>query len=320
MTGVQQVEVAEADDGMRLDRWFKQHFPQIPHGRLQKLLRTGQVRAGGAKVKADHRIQTGEVIRVPPIGDSGPVPKPNRPRLTDEDRSFMQSLVIYEDDDILALNKPAGLAVQGGAGQTRHIDGMLDAFNTRHGDRPRLVHRLDRDTGGVLVLAKTRAMAATLSEAFRQHKVEKTYWALTVGVPNPLAGTIDSPISKMPTSAGEKVAPNTDGKPALTDYQVVEAAGTRAAFVALRPHTGRTHQLRVHLSLISTPIVGDRKYGGARAVLEGIAPKMHLFCRTMVVPRRKGPPLSITAPLAGPMAETWGLFSFAEPDGLEWPT
>lgn len=320
MTGVQQVEVVEADDGMRLDRWFKQHFPQIPHGRLQKLLRTGQVRVGGAKVKADYRIQTGEIVRVPPTGEGQAPAKPRRHRLSQEDTDFVRSLVLFEDDDILALNKPAGLAVQGGAGQARHIDGMLDAFSSRGGERPRLVHRLDRDTGGVLVLAKTRAMAAMLSEAFRKQKVEKTYWALTVGVPNPLAGTIDAPISKVPTMAGEKVAPSTDGKRALTDYQVVEAAGTRAAFVALRPHTGRTHQLRVHLSLISTPIVGDRKYGGARAILEGIAPQMHLFCRTMVVPRKKGRPISITAPLAGPMAETWSLFSFPEPDGLEWPT
>ncbi len=320
MSGVQQVTVTDADEGQRLDRWFRQHFPQVKQGQLQKMLRKGQVRVDGGRVQADRRVYAGEVVRVPPLSDA-PAPKsPPRQGPSAADRDFIRDLVLYEDDDIIALNKPFGLAVQGGAKTTRHIDGMLDGL-ARGGERPRLTHRLDRDTGGVLLLGRTRKAAASLAEAFQQHRILKTYWALTRGVPHPLQGRIDLPVGKEGAEGREKMAPGaTGGKRAVTDFQVVETMGTRAAFVALRPETGRTHQLRVHLQALRTPIVGDRKYGGERAMLEGVAPKMHLFCQGMVVPlpgRRR--PLVVTAPLTGHMADSWAFFHFEAPTDLQWP-
>ena len=318
MSGVQNITVSEADGGQRLDRWFKRHFPQLGHGQLQKLLRKGQIRVDGGRAQADRRIEAGEVVRVPPLEEKvarGPKPK-SAPDA--EDKAYVRSLVIHEDKDVLVLNKPFGLAVQGGAKTTRHIDGMLGAFGEGE-NRPRLVHRLDRDTGGVLVLAKSRKMAAFLTEAFQKHDILKTYWALTKGVPNPLQGRIDLAVEKGGAEGKEKMRGTRDGKRAVTDFQVVDMAGQKAAFVALRPHTGRTHQIRVHLSELGTPIVGDRKYGGAEAVVEGLKPKMHLFCREMTIPMPGRKPMTFTAPLTGHMAETWKLFSFDETGILEWP-
>lgn len=318
MSGVQLVTVKDADSGQRLDRWFKQHFPGLTHGQLQKLLRKGQVRVDGGRAQADRRVEAGEVVRVPPFEAKAPTMRSVKSAPNAEDKAFVRSLVLYEDKDVLVLNKPFGLAVQGGAKTTRHVDGMLGAFGEGE-DRPRLVHRLDRDTGGVLVLARSRKMAAFLSDAFQKHRVVKTYWALTVGIPSPSEGRIDLALEKGGAEGREKMRGSHDGKKAITDYQVVESAGQKASFVALRPHTGRTHQLRVHMSALNTPIVGDRKYGGERAMLEGLAAKMHLFCREMTVPLPGKRPLTVSAPLIGHMADTWGLFSFEQPDVLEWP-
>ncbi|MEM6650574.1 MAG: RluA family pseudouridine synthase, partial [Pseudomonadota bacterium] len=212
-----------------------------------------------------------------------------------------------------------GLAVQGGTKTTRHLDGMLGALE-EGGERPRLVHRLDRDTGGLMVLGRTRKSAAQLAEAFRHHDVLKTYWALTKRVPHPPFGRIDVAIDKGKAVDGqERVGPNRLGKRAITDFQVVETAALKAAFVALRPTTGRTHQIRVHMSALKTPIIGDRKYGGTEAILEGVSEKMHLFCRSMTLPLPGRKPLTITAPLTGHMSETWAWFGFTEPHDLEWP-
>ncbi|ADM08250.1 Ribosomal large subunit pseudouridine synthase C [Parvularcula bermudensis HTCC2503] len=318
VSGVQEVTVTSAEAGQRLDRWMKRRFPGVTQGQVQKWLRKGQVRLNGGRVKADHRVESGEVVRVPPIDPEAAAPPPSRPVVGPAEAEMMRGLVIYEDDDILALNKPAGLAVQGGAKTLIHIDGMLDVFGEGEA-RPRLVHRLDRDTGGVLLLAKSRAVAATLSLAFQQHRIGKTYWAITKGVPHPLFGRIDMRIEKAGEPGREKMRGTEQGQSALTDYQTVETAGQKAAFLALRPHTGRTHQIRVHLSAIGTPIVGDRKYGGAGAVLEGLPNQMHLFCRQMHVPRRGRPPLVVTADLTGGMATSWSIFGFSRPDDLEWP-
>ena len=317
MTDVQMITVSKADGDLRLDRWFRRHFPQLRHGQLQKMLRKGQVRVEGARVAADHRLTPGQVVRVPPMPLAPETAKPAA--VSGRDADFVRSLVLYEDDEVLALNKPFGLAVQGGTKTLRHLDGMLPAL-ARDGEQPRLVHRLDRDTGGLLLLGRSRKAAATLAEAFRQHRVEKVYWALTRRVPHPVSGRIDLALEKGKTvGAGERVGPQRSGKRALTDFQVVETAGQKAAFVALRPITGRTHQIRVHLAALGTPIVGDRKYGGSDAVLEGISPQMHLFCRSMAftLPGRR--PLTLTAPLTGHMAKTWAWFGFAAPDDLEWP-
>lgn len=325
MSGPQIVVVGAGDDGLRLDRWFRLYFPTLRHGQLQKLLRTGQVRLDGARVGADARITTGAKIRVPPLGfldaeadadkrDTGPA------RLSDRDVALIRSLVFYEDADIIALNKPFGLAVQGGEKTLRHIDGMLDALIVGGGERPRLVHRLDRDTGGILILGRTRQSTTRLAEAFRRHEIRKTYWALTAGAPNPPEGRIELAMEKSTSGGGrERMGVTAAGKRARTDYQTVEATGTKAAFLALRPETGRTHQLRVHLAAIGTPIIGDGKYGGALSRLEGVSAKLHLFCRQMQIPRQGRPPLDLKAPLTGHMAETWAFFHFPQPDRLSWP-
>jgi len=315
MSGVQTITVAEADSGQRLDRWFKRHFPQVRHGELEKLLRTGQIRVDGGRVKANRRLETGEAVRVPPLPETAPEPaaKPAR-RVSAEEKDLIRELVLYEDPDVIALNKPFGLAVQGGKGIDRHVDGMLGAL-AKGGERPRLVHRLDRDTGGVLLLGRTRKAATHLTRAFQTHEIEKVYWALVVGVPKPREGTIDLPIAKkmvrLKDGAQERVVPadDEDAKKAITDFMTVEDAGA-ASFVALRPRTGRTHQLRVHCAAMGAPIVGDGKYGGPGARIDGVAGKLHLFCRSMSFRRADGRRVTVTAPLTGHMRKTWSFFGF----------
>lgn len=306
---------------MRLDRWFRAHFPQIRHGELEKLLRTGQIRVAGGRAKANRRLEAGEEVRVPPLreDDAGKTPaRKAAPRR--EDADWIRSLAIYEDDAVLALNKPHGLAVQGGEKTARHVDGMLSALE-KDGERPRLVHRLDRDTSGLLILAKTRLAAGRLGAAFQRHEVEKTYWALLAGAPRPRQGTIDLKLAKRPAGGGERMraAHEADAKRAVTDYQIVEEAGA-VAFAAFRPRTGRTHQLRAHAAAIGTPIVGDGKYGGPATRIEGVAPKLHLFCREMTFPHpESGRRLRLVAPLQGHMLETWRFFDFDETADLRWP-
>lgn len=322
---VETVTVAEGEEGMRLDRWFKAHYPALRHGQLEKLLRTGQVRVDGGRVKANRRLQAGETVRVPPLGEGAAAPAPSGSRPSREDAEFIRKLTIFEDKSILVLNKPFGLAVQGGAKTARHIDGMLASLE-KDGERPRLVHRLDRDTGGVLILAKSRAVAARLGSALQRRDVDKVYWALVAGAPHPRQGTIDLPIAKRMVSAPagmqERVVPaeGEDAKKAITDFQVIDDAAPAAAFLALRPRTGRTHQLRVHCAALGTPIVGDGKYGGPAARLEGVANKLHLFCRSMSFEHPKtGQRLTVTAPLTGHMLETWKFFGFSTNATCDWP-
>lgn len=323
MTGVQQRTVTEAESGMRLDRWFKAHFPALGHGQLEKMLRKGQIRVAGGRAKAGRRLEAGEEVRVPPMPSLSEKAQ-TKPRYSQADRDAMRALIIYEDEHLIAINKPFGLPVQGGSKTKQHIDAMLGALE-RDGERPRLVHRLDKDTGGLLIVARTRAAAQRLSDAFKGREVEKTYWALTVGVPRPQSGTISLPIAKRMVRIGEgeeeRVVPadGEDAKRAISHYQVVEAA-ERAAFVAMRPVTGRTHQLRVHAAAMGTPIVGDRKYGGEAARIEGLSPKLYLFCRSMRFPHPKTRAMvSFEAPLQGHMLETWKFFSFDQRAKTEWP-
>jgi 23S rRNA pseudouridine955/2504/2580 synthase len=315
MSGVRMVEVSKGEAGLRLDRWFKARFPEVGHGQLQKMLRKGQVRVAGARAEAGTRVQPGDAVRVPPLPDAAPR-TPTAPA-READREAVRAMVLYEDDELIAINKPFGLPVQGGSKVARHLDGMLDGL-ARGGERPRLVHRLDKDTGGLMLLARDRHAAQRLTEAFRRHQIVKDYWALVAGTPHPLQGTIDLPVGKAEGEDGEKARPGA-GKRALTDYQVVETAGGKAAFVALRPETGRTHQLRVHMSAIGAPIVGDGKYGGERAKMEGVSRRMHLFCRGMSVPREGRAPLTLTAPLTGHMKSAWAFFAFPDDLALEWP-
>lgn len=323
MSGVETRVVADKDDGLRLDRWFKTYYPGLRHGALEKLLRTGQIRVNGGRAKANRRVEAGEAIRVPPIDDEAAAPKSEfRPKK--EDADALRKMTIYEDDAILALNKPFGLAVQGGAKTTRHIDGMLAAIE-KNGEKPRLVHRLDQDTGGLLILAKTRIAAAKLGRSFQGHDVLKTYWALCAGTPELRQGTINLPIAKKMIRIGEKdqerMAPadDEDAKKAITDYMVLDSAGP-ASFVALKPLTGRTHQLRVHCAAMGTPIVGDRKYGGPNATVEGVPEGLQLFCREMTFPHPDdNRPITLTAPLSGRMKETWELFGFDPEAEVVWP-
>jgi 23S rRNA pseudouridine955/2504/2580 synthase len=319
MSRAETKRVGVDEDGMRLDRWFRTHFPDLRHGALEKLLRTGQVRVNGGRIKAGRRLAVGEEVRIPPnVGAAAPAPRPRRER--PDDKAAIRELILYEDDAVIALNKPFGLAVQGGAKTGRHLDAMLEAL--AHGaDKPRLVHRLDKDTGGLLLVAKTRIAAQRLGAAFKSHAVEKTYWALVAGVPHPRAGTIELPIGKQKAEGAERMAPAAakDAKNAVTDYQTVEVAGP-VAFLALRPITGRTHQLRVHAAAMGFPIVSDGKYGGKTAYIEGVAPRLHLFCRAMTFPHPEtARTMTLWAPLTGHMAATWEVFGFDAQASVSWP-
>lgn len=322
-SGPRTVTVNAADAGMRLDRWFRTHFPQVRHGELEKLLRTGQIRVDGGRVKASRRLEEGESVRIPPLRETAATEKKAAPKPRKEDAALLRSIALYEDDAILALNKPFGLAVQGGAKMTRHVDGMLAALEAK-GERPRLVHRLDRDTGGLLLVAKTRAAAAALGAALQRREIEKTYWALVAGAPRPRAGVIDAPVAKRRTGASGRerveIVEDDGAQKAVTDFQTVEDAGGDLSFLAMRPRTGRTHQLRVHCAAIGAPIIGDGKYGGQSARIEGVAPKLHLFCRSMAfIHPVDGHPIIIRAPLTGHMLESWRLFGFDRNADVPWP-
>jgi 23S rRNA pseudouridine955/2504/2580 synthase len=321
MTGVQTVSVQPEDAGLRLDHWFKRHFPGVPHGRLEKLLRTGQVRVDGKRVKSGERLEAWSAIRVPPLGPDAVAARPaatTRP-VDAAEAERLQRRVLYRDDWLLAIDKPSGLAVQGGTKQSEHLDGMLDALRFDAPERPRLVHRLDQDTSGVLLLARSRAAAQRLTEAFRDKAARKTYWAIVVGLPALLNGRIDLALSKGLGKGGERVRPvedKDDGRDAVTLYRTVDAASRRAAWLELRPLTGRTHQLRAHCAFLGTPILGDGKYGGAKAYLasEVIERRLHLHARSIVMPHPAKGMLRIAAPLPPHMARTWRELGFEAND------
>jgi 23S rRNA pseudouridine955/2504/2580 synthase len=318
MSGVQSIEIGPDDTDIRLDRWFRRHFPGLNHIQLEKLLRTGQVRVDGGRVKAAHRLAPGMVVRVPPLDDRAaatPEEREYRQRLVKPaEAARLKSLVLYRDDEVIAIDKPPDLAVQGGTHQTTHLDGMLDALQFEASERPRLVHRLDKDTSGVLLLARTAKSAAWLAAAFRDKTARKTYWAATVGVPRPHRGKIDLPVAKARIGAREKMAVDEEmGDRAVTYYSVLDQAAQKASWTALMPLTGRTHQLRIHLAALGTPILGDGKYGGASAVLAGLehGRKLHLHARSIALRRPDGALLQVTAPLPAHMRATWDFFGFA---------
>jgi 23S rRNA pseudouridine955/2504/2580 synthase len=290
---VQSRAVSQGDAGLRLDRWFQRHFPALSHGALQKLLRTGQVRVDGRRAQAKDRIEPGQTIRLPP-GVTGSPPKSREiAAVPERDAAEVQRMVIHRDDLVIVLNKPPGLAVQGGTGTGRHIDGMLDALRLGFEERPRLVHRLDKDTSGLLLIARTGRAAKRLGESFRDRETEKLYWAVVVGVPPKTAGIIDLPLAKRPGARGDREMVQVDreeGQKALTHFQVLDRAGKRAAVLALWPRTGRTHQLRVHCAAIGCPILGDGKYGGEVALLAPVADagRLHLHARRLTLPHPSG--------------------------------
>ncbi len=317
--GVQECRVAAGDDGIRLDRWFRRHFPGLSHGALSKMLRTGQIRLDGRRVRPGERVRAGQRIRIPPLpaGAAQVPPRERRRRaerpLSDEERRLARGMLLYEDDFVIVLNKPAGLATQGGPGIGRHVDRLAAVFRRHDEDEaPRLVHRLDRDTSGVLVLARDARSAAALARAFKGRAARKLYWALVRGVPKGMEGTISAPLAKIGGRAGERVEVSPAGRPARTAWRRIERAGRRAAWLALEPLTGRTHQLRAHLAHIGHPIIGDGKYGGREAFPGGgIAGRLHLHARRIRLPHPGGEGvLDIRAPLPPHMRESWELLGF----------
>lgn len=258
MAGVELIKIKQEDDGMRLNRWFLKYYPGLTIGRLQKLVRTKQIKVDGKKVEVSLRLEKGQEVRVPPLDNEKEMAEIKQDFVSKKDAEFIISLVIYKDDNILVLNKPSGLAVQGGTNTTRHIDGMLDALQFELDERPKLVHRIDKDTSGVLVLARNRTYAELLTTAFREHTLSKTYLALCLGVPAQPVGEIKANLLK----TEEKTIISDDGKEAITTYEVLDVVGKKFSLIKASPLTGRTHQIRAHLESVGCPIAGDDKYFG----------------------------------------------------------
>ena len=324
---VETITVTDGEADMRLDRWFRRHFPDVGHVYLQKLLRTGQVRVNAKRAGAGDRLAAGSEIRVPAIVRLPKKEKGQRKTAasaSDADRKFIEDMILFEDNDVLVLNKPAGVAVQGGTGTKRHIDGILAGMADRFGDRPRLVHRLDRDTSGVLLIAKTRAAAAKLGRTFQTRSAAKTYWALVKGVPKPPQGRVEAPLVKASGPEGDRVRKALPGEQdkamhATTHYAVIDRVAHKAAWVSLKPVTGRQHQLRAHMDLIGHPIVGDNKYpGGLDLPAENMEARLHLHARRLIIPHPSGAgKIDVSAPLPQHMLRTWelmGLESDKYPD------
>ena len=322
-TDVRQYKVGIDDDGIRLDRWFKRHLPDTSYTTVAKWARTGQLRIDGARAKPGDHIAAGQAIRVPPaepVRIDAPQ-KRERPPLSDDEIAFAREMVIHRDAQAIVLNKPPGLATQGGTKTIEHVDGLLDALQDDLEGRPKLVHRLDKDTSGALLIARTARGAAYFSKSFSSRTARKTYWALVVGVPSIEDGTIELPIAKQPGSGGEKMhVDEKEGSPARTRYRVIEMAGTTTAWLELIPYTGRTHQLRVHLAAIGHPIVGDGKYGGQAAFLTGnISRKMHLHSRRIRIDHPDGGAIDVQAELPTHFAESLKQLGFDEMLGNTMP-
>ncbi len=340
--GVQMLVVSADEDGMRLDRWFKRRVPDLSLGHLNKIVRTGQVRVDGGRVQTSSRLTEGVTVRIPPLKIDAPavaMPAVKRVEPSQKDARAIRDMVLFEDKHVMVLNKPYGLAVQGGSGTTRHIDGMLMGMASENGDRPLLVHRLDRDTSGVLLIAKTRKMASDLGELFRSRQARKIYWAIVEGVPKPTQGRISLFLAKGagmgdtrgPRKPGmERRDPEKmrvakhgeeDAQHSITFYATVDKVSPRLAWLSMKPVTGRTHQLRAHAEAIGHPIIGDPKYGSRaendprrtdplRAIPATVENKLHLLARRLIIPHPKGGTIDVTAPLPAHMQTTFDLFGF----------
>jgi 23S rRNA pseudouridine955/2504/2580 synthase len=336
--------IGDDESGMRLDRWLHRRFPDLPQSHLMKIVRKGEVRVAGKRADVSRRLEAGETVRVPPLrlpAGQGRAPRPANPG----DREAIAAMTLYEDKDVMVLNKPFGLAVQGGSGTRRHIDGMLEALAGRACERPVLVHRLDRDTSGVILIAKSRKAAAELGETFRSRQAKKIYWALVEGVPKPAQGRISMFLAKgegmgKARAAGQGRADlermriarhgDPDAQHSVTLYAVVDKVAPRLAWLSLRPVTGRTHQLRAHCEAIGHPIIGDPKYNRRplndparadllRAVPPGLEPKLHLLARRLILPHPRGGMIDVTAPLPEHMKKSFAMFGFdtSERDPIE---
>lgn len=324
MAGIEHITVEADEAGMRLDRWFKIHYPGLGFGALQKLLRSGQVRVDGGRVKTDARVQPGQVVRIPPMEvdakKTGPMSSHDLKH--GDDHELLSRMLLHEDEKVFVLNKPAGLAVQGGSGLNRHIDQMLEAWTSKKGEKPRLVHRLDRDTSGVLVVARTRGAAQKLTAAFRERDTKKIYWSLVKGVPRKHEDKISTWLTKDQTDEGDRMRVCKHGEEgadhAVTYYRVVDTAAQNLAWLEMEPYTGRTHQLRVHALHIGHPIIGDPKYFIDDHNWDfpgGIQKRLHLHARYIDLPHPNGGRLKVTAPLSPHMVQSWNLLGFDQRDG-----
>lgn len=334
MSGVQMIVVGHEEGQQRLDRFLRKRFPQLQQGRIEKMCRKGEVRVEGGRVKSSTRVESGQSVRVPPLpaekGEARSVPS----SVSDANARMIREAVIYKDDHLIAINKPPGLATQGGSKQVLHLDGLTEALKFERDDAPRLVHRLDKDTSGLILLARSGPAATALSKAFQSRETLKTYWAAVAGAPRPRRATIRFGLIKLGGKGAEKMrcihpdeVPSTEGaKRATTDYSVVEAAAQRTSWVALRPITGRTHQLRAHMAEIGHPIVGDGKYGGNSSTNEGdgwgsqlggsISRKLHLHARSLVLPHPADPSrkLRLVAEMPEHMKNSWDFFGWQVDD------
>jgi 23S rRNA pseudouridine955/2504/2580 synthase len=312
---VRQFTVSPDDDGIRLDRWFKRNLPDASFNIVSRWARTGQLRLDGKRASPGDRVEAGQTVRVPPAEPaSAPAPKKAERRLlSDDETAFVRELIIHEDPQAFVLNKPPGLATQGGTKTDRHLDGLLDGLAEEERGRPKLVHRLDKDTSGALLIARTARSAAFFSKSFSGRTARKVYWAIVMGVPDVADGLVDLPLAKQPGTGGEKmhVDEGGEGLPSRTRYRVIERAGNRAAWVELQPLTGRTHQLRAHMAAIGHPIVGDAKYGGPDAFLTGgISRKLHLHARRIRIDHPDGGRIDVVADLPPHFAETMANLGF----------
>ncbi len=334
---VETFKVSEDEEGMRLDRWFKRRIPSLSLSHLNKIVRTGEVRVDGARVKTATRLAEGQSVRVPPLKLDAPTP--SKPEISPADFRALRDMILFEDKDLVVLDKPFGLAVQGGSGMTRHIDGMLASMPNERGDRPMLVHRLDRDTSGVLLVAKTRKIAADLGAIFRSRQARKIYWALVEGVPKPAQGRISLFLAKGDEMGATRPARrdadarvglekmrvashgDEDARHSVTYYAIVDKAAPRLAWLSMKPVTGRTHQLRAHAEAIGHPIIGDPKYGlkpkndpsrsdPLRAIPDGVERKLHLLARRLILPHPRGGTLDVSAPLPPHMQRSFDMFGF----------
>ena len=335
---VEMIVVAKDEAGMRLDRWFKDHFPGLGFGHLQKLIRSGQVRVDGGRCKTDQRLGVGQTVRIPPVqygdaaqsgasfydGEGGaPMARPKQVASANE-AEYLRSLLLYEDEHVFVFNKPAGLAVQGGSGMTRHIDGMLEALRDRKGVKPRLVHRLDRETSGCLLVARSRLAAATLARTFQTRSARKIYWALVFGQPKPAQGKISSYLKRVAGPDGDMMVVAKHGEPdaqhAVTYYSIVEHSAGRLSWLTMKPTTGRTHQLRVHCQAMGHPIIGDPRYFDIEnwELPGGIQNRLHLLARRLTIPHPAGGEvIDVTAPLPPHMLQSWNLLGFEVGDKAE---